>query len=205
MECIQSLIESVDQADSSERLNLAVRRLAQSQAEDAIPALIKVLGYNNPGAAIAAVDGLIQQGERVVPYLLDTIDGYNYGARAWATRVFAGIGDPRALDLLIEAAQTDFSLSVRRAAAKGLGNLHWKKVSPQERLTTQQRIIGVLNQVALDPEWVVRYAAIAGLERLGQKQLELVSKICQTLGHLLTQETELIVQRRIIWAQQRLG
>jgi len=110
---IASLIQALDQADSAPKLAQATRRLAQTQDPEVIPALVKVLGYNNPGAAVAAVEGLIQLGEKASPYLLEHIDGFNYGARAWITRALAGIGDPRALDILLEAAQSDFALSVR--------------------------------------------------------------------------------------------
>ena len=65
---------------------MAVRELAAATDPDAIPTLIKVLAYNNPGAAVAAVDGLVALGSTAVPTLLELIDGYNYGARAWAIR-----------------------------------------------------------------------------------------------------------------------
>lgn len=109
---VQSLILAVQKADSAYALLKAVENLAKVRSPKAIPTLIEVLGFNNPGAAVAAVDGLILIGEETVPILLENLDGYNYGARAWATRVFAGIGDPKALELLLEAATTDFSLSV---------------------------------------------------------------------------------------------
>lgn len=201
---VQSLISAVEQADSTEKLVLAVRQLAASQALEAIPCLITVLRYNNPGAAVAAVDGLITQGERVIPYLLDNIDGYNYGARAWATRVFAGIGDLRALDVLLEAAQGDFALSVRRAAAKGLGNLRWHQVPPEALATTQQQVLQALTQVLQDPEWVVRYAAVAALDQLAQHQSELSAAIGNVLAQHYSLEAELIVQSRLAWAQGRL-
>ena len=102
---VRSLIEGVEKADSATKLVSAVEALAAVCQTEAIPTLVTVLRYNNPGAAVAAVDGLIALGRVTVPYLLDNIDGYNYGARAWATRVFAGIGDPAALDILLDAAK----------------------------------------------------------------------------------------------------
>ncbi|MEM7593062.1 MAG: HEAT repeat domain-containing protein, partial [Cyanobacteria bacterium P01_A01_bin.83] len=91
---VQQLIEAVNQADSADLLLETVENLADAQDKAAIPTLVEVLGFNNPGAAVAAVDGLIRIGEPVVSYLLENLDDYNYGARAWATRVFAGVGDP---------------------------------------------------------------------------------------------------------------
>ncbi|HLO48947.1 MAG TPA: HEAT repeat domain-containing protein, partial [Kamptonema sp.] len=80
------LIRAVETADSAAGLLNAVKALAETNSESAIPTLIAVLGYNNPGAAVAAVDGLIQIGEPAVLPLLEQLDGYNYGARAWAIR-----------------------------------------------------------------------------------------------------------------------
>ena len=112
-------------------------------------------------------------GEVTVPYLLDNIDGYNYGARAWATRVLAGIGDPRALEVLIDAATSDFSFSVRRGAVKGLGNLKWQNLPETDAVSALEKVLLTLATVALDTEWVVRYAAIAGLESFAMKQVAL--------------------------------
>ncbi|MFM8293632.1 MAG: HEAT repeat domain-containing protein [Microcystaceae cyanobacterium] len=201
---VTALIAAVEQADSAEKLVLAVQRLAALRQPEAIPTLTTVLRYNNPGAAVAAVDGLIALGETVTPYLLEHLDGYNYGARAWATRVFAGIGDPRALELLIEAAQQDFSLSVRRAAAQGLGKLRWSALSPEQANLAQQQVLATLGQVALDGEWVVRYAAIAGLQSLALGVTALQLTIYQQLQALKTQESEAIVLARIAWALQQL-
>ena len=47
-----------------------------------------------------AVAGLTELGEIAVPQLLDQIDDYNYGARAYSIRTLAAIADPRALDIL---------------------------------------------------------------------------------------------------------
>ena len=87
---VTQLIEAVNQADSADLLLETVENLADARNEAAIPTLVEVLGFNNPGAAVAAVDGLIAIGEPVVPYLLENLDGYNYGARAWATRCVCG-------------------------------------------------------------------------------------------------------------------
>jgi len=173
-----------------------VGALAAAKDADAIPTLIQVLGYNNPGAAVAAVEGLVQLGEVAVPKLLEQIDGYNYGARAWANRALARIGDPRALNTLLEAARSDFALSVRRAAAKGLGSLDWSKLSEDEINTAQKQIFEVLMQVCEDPEWVVRYAAIVGLEALGQNAEEYRSRIENRLQQLAQKDAEMAVRAR---------
>jgi phycocyanobilin lyase beta subunit len=84
---ISELIQAVAAADSAGALIEAVRSLAAARSSAAITTLITVLGFNNPGAAVAAVDGLV------------------YGARAWAIRALAMIGDPRALEVLLDTAR----------------------------------------------------------------------------------------------------
>ena len=163
---IQSLITAVETADSAPALIGAVRSLAAAQSPEAVTTLITVLGFNNPGAAVAAVDGLVALGQAAVPALLEQLDGYNYGARAWAIRALSIIGDPRALDVLIETARGDFALSVRRAAAKGLGFVDWKALPDERRDSAQKLAIDTLLAALDDPEWVVRYAAIVGLSGL---------------------------------------
>lgn len=162
----QALIQAVDAADSASALVQSVRALAAAQDTAAIPTLIEVLGFNNPGAAIAAVDGLVQLDSEAVPALLAQLDGYNYGARAWAIRALALIGDPRALDILVDTAQGDFALSVRRAAARGLGKLQWHRLATDDVPAAQAAAQRALLKTLDDPEWVVRYAAVVGLADL---------------------------------------
>ena len=204
MSDVQQLIEAVNKADSADLLLKTVEDLAETADSAAIPTLVEVLGFNNPGAAVAAVDGLIEIGESAVPYLLQNLDDYNYGARAWATRVFAGIGDPAALDLLLEAAVSDFSQSVRRAAAKGLGNILWSKLPPTEVIPAQKAVLNTLLLATEDGEWVVRYAAIVGLEalaaNLAKTQTELRSKIFTKFEQLISSEPEAAIQARIKYA-----
>jgi phycocyanobilin lyase subunit beta len=201
IEPIQQLISAVETADSADQLLDTVKALAATESEGAIPTLIKVLGYNNPGAAVAAVDGLIAIGEATVPLLLQSLDDYNYGARAWAIRVFAGIGEPITLDLLLRAASTDFSLSVRRAAARGLGFIRWQKMPPTEVLLAQLRVIETLLLVSQDGEWVVRYAAVVGLaslyEAIVSDRPDLAVKIGQRCQEIATTDTEMVVRARV--------
>jgi phycocyanobilin lyase subunit beta len=209
MSDVQKLIKAVNQADSADLLLKTVEELAEVGDRAAIPTLVEVLGFNNPGAAVAAVDGLIEIGEPVVDYLLENLDDYNYGARAWATRVFAGIGDPAALDLLLEAAVADFSQSVRRSAAKGLGNIIWSKLSAEEALGTQQQVLDTLLLATEDGEWVVRYAAVVGLEALSktlaESQPDLLPRIISKFQELINSESESAIDARIKYALQKLS
>ena len=160
---IQTLIDAVVRADTSDGLLEATEALAATGHPDSAPCLLEILGFNNPGAAVAAVDGLIAIGEPVVDTILNNLDGYNYGARAWSVRALAGIGDRRGLPVLERALAADIGPSVRRAAACGLGNL---QLSDAEQADEEwQRCLSGLIQATGDDEWIVRYAVTVGLER----------------------------------------
>jgi phycocyanobilin lyase subunit beta len=164
---IDRLIRATEEADSATLLVTAMENLAAVDHNAAIPTMIKALSYNNPGAAVAAVDGLIRIGEPAVEQILTQLDGYNYTARAWAIRALAGIGDPRGLVTLLGAATADFALSVRRAAAKGLGTMKWHWFPDDLLEIAQEEALEALLFVAQeDDEWIVRYSAVAGLEAL---------------------------------------
>lgn len=197
---VNDLIKAVDTADSSDKLLTAVDNLAEVRSPQGIPTLIQVLGFNNPGAAVKAVDGLIALGEKSVEPLLKSLDNYNYGARAWAIRVFAGIGDPRALELLLKAGSSDFSLSVRRAACRGLGSLKWDLLSPEAREKTQAQVLETLLLTSNDGEWVVRYATVVSLESLclilKENQENLATKIKDKLTEIISKDPEIGVQYR---------
>ena len=163
---VSALVEAVQRADSALGLLQATQALAASAHPDAAACLVEVLGFNNPGAAVAAVDGLIAIGEPAVDTILTNIDGYNYGARAWAVRALAGIGDVRGLEVLEDALGKDIGPSVRRAAARGLGQLRLGGLETPARQATAERCLQALVEGCRDGEWVVRYAVAVGLESL---------------------------------------
>jgi len=201
---IQELIQAVEQANSDERLLESVQALAASHSEAAIPMLIAVLGYNNPGAAVTAVEGLIALGASAVMPLLEQLDEYNYGARAYSIRALAALADPRALDTLVSAATIDFAPSVRRAAAKGLGNLHWQQLPPEEIAQAQTKVLNTLIQVFQDSDWAIRYAAIVGLQALAKSATSTTEPIQNLFEQMLSSEADQAVRSRILMAQQRL-
>jgi phycocyanobilin lyase subunit beta len=208
MTTLQPLLNAIEEAANAIELADAVKALAEQAIPETAPNLIRALNYNNPGAAVAAVDGLITIGEPAVQPLLELLDDYNYGARAWALRALSGIGDPRSLTLLLETAKNDFALSVRRAAAKGLGSIHWEQMSPESVAPAQADCTEVLLGLCDDPEWVVRYAAISALESLGQLpdlQPTLRPQIHQRLQQVLAQDDEIGVRSRAQLALQRLS
>jgi phycocyanobilin lyase beta subunit len=187
----------------------AVQDLADARLEGAISTLIEVLSYNNPGAAVASVDGLIALGSVAVPPLLELLDMHNYTARAWAIRALAGIGDPRGLVTLIGVATADFAMSVRRAAVRGLGTMKWHWFPDELREIAQAEALDALLFVAQqDEEWVVRYAAVVGLQSLGiviaYTHPQWLVQI-QTQFKLMSCNDEVLGVRARVWlAQQHL-
>ena len=142
---------------------------------------------------------MVALGQAAVPALLEQLDGYNYGARAWAIRALAMIGDPRSLDILADTARGDFALSARRAAAKGLGCIQWQRLPETARAAAQMKALAALQVAIADPEWVVRYASIVGLSGLAQNWVapqqgrEEIHAALQTATH---QDAELVVKAR---------
>jgi phycocyanobilin lyase subunit beta len=199
-EKVKALLQSIESAENASKLADAVKALAEEAIPETAPELIRALNYNNPGAAVAAVDGLIAIGEPAVAPLLELLDNYNYGARAWALRALSGIGDPRSLSLLLDTAENDFALSVRRAAAKGLGSIHWELMAAADVAAAQGKCAKVLLGLCDDPEWVVRYSAIAGLESLGQAAGQIKGRLAQVVA----QDVEIAVQARARLALQRI-
>ncbi len=198
------LIRAVDEADSPERLIAAVQALADAQLDSGVETLIRVLGFNNPGAAVTAMKGLVRMGSSVVPALLAQIDDYNYGARSYSIRALAAIADPRALDILQQAAATDFAPSVRRAACKGLGLIQWSSVPPEQVAERQQQTWATLQQVIQDADWSIRYAAVCGMSGLAiaAQASPLGAAIGHALAHISTQDNEPAVQARAQLAKE---
>ncbi|OBQ11046.1 MAG: phycocyanobilin lyase [Anabaena sp. LE011-02] len=193
---MDELIQAITVADTPSQMVTAVKNLAATKDPSAIPTLIAVFGYNNPEAAIVAAAALTQLGEIAVPQLLDQIDDYNYGARAYSIRTLAAIADPRALDILISTTLTDFAPSVRRAAAKGLGNLHWQKLDISASQIAINRALETLLFICEDTDWSIRYAAIVGLQALAKVAL-VQSPILAKFQLMLTNDPEKAVRARV--------
>lgn len=193
---MDELIRAITVADTPSQMVTAVKNLAATKDPAAIPTLIAVFGYNNPEAAIVAAVALTQLGEIAVPQLLDQIDDYNYGARAYSIRTLAAIADPRALDILISTTLTDFAPSVRRAAAKGLGNLNWEKLDISASQIAINRALETLLFICEDTDWSIRYAAIVGLQALAKVAL-VQSPILAKFQLMLTNDPEKAVRARV--------
>ena len=169
---VQEAIQALDQATTRDELFIATKVLADTRSLEAATKLIEVLGHNNPATAVVATKGLTQLGPPVIPLLLSSLEASDYTTRAWAITILADLRDTRSLDVLIDAARTDISPSVRRTALRGLATLDFR--STVNGLTDLERCLTTLMEGCNDPEWVVRYAAVFGIERwLASNQLQL--------------------------------
>ena len=197
MNLLKDLLLAVQTAATADSLVDATRDLAaicsdlpanSSDQLTAINCLIELLSANNPGAAVAAVDGLIACKSAAVQPILNNLDEHNYGARAWAVRALAQIGDPRGLAVLQRAIEQDIGPSVRRAAAMGLGRIKLAELSPEEKLETMEICLAGLKLGCADGEWIVRYAAVVGLENFSRNSASSFTQACLLLLQARSQE-----------------
>ncbi len=203
---LRDAIEALDRARSTPELVAATRALCNLDDPEAAATLVKVLGFNNPAVASVATQGLIQLGRDVVPTLLVSMDARNYGARAWVVKALAALRDPRGLDLLEHALEADIAPSVRRSATRGLAELECDLASADNQLN---RCFQGLLKAGQDDEWVVRYAAVFGLEHrvlnapLGDSPVDQVKAMLRLLAS--DGEDVKVVRLRAEQALQRLG
>ncbi|NET33149.1 MAG: HEAT repeat domain-containing protein, partial [Cyanothece sp. SIO1E1] len=104
------------------------------------------------------------------------------------------------------AATTDFSLSVRRAAARGLGMIKWHWFPDDLLGIAQAEALAALLLIAQqDEEWVVRYAAVVGLEALFRAitdtHLEWQLQIQSQFEQMAIHDASLTVRARVWLAQ----
>ncbi len=194
---LNGFLLAVEQACSSEALVAASLDLAKISPQlplnsidqqAAINCLITLLATNNPGAAAIAVGGLIACKTAAVQAILNNLDEHNYGARAWAVRALAQIGDPRGLAVLQRAIEQDIGPSVRCAAAMGLGRIELAELSPEEKLEKMEICLAGLKLGCADGEWIVRYAAVVGLENFGRNSASSFAQACLLLLQARSQE-----------------
>jgi phycocyanobilin lyase beta subunit len=115
----------------------------------------------------------------------------------------------RGLEVLEDALGKDIGPSVRRAAARGLGQLRFEALEAADRQPVAERCLQALVEGCRDGEWVVRYAVAVGLEALAPA-LEAAGaqqRLClalQGLGDDPAEEAP-VVQLRARLALRRLG
>lgn len=168
---VAQLAVELEQATSPEELLRVVRALGTLGQVEGIPLLIRAFGFNQPAVGEAALEEVLRFGELAVKPLLEQIDEFDYGARAYSVRALARIGHGDAYGFLVETIRSDFAPSVRRAAVRGLG-----RVAAQRPLSDQEQALLLLQQCLSNVDWGVRYAAVGSLTdlaRLGLPELRL--------------------------------
>ncbi len=191
----QTLLE---QASDTEEMLAAVKKLKESQDPQALPSLIRAFGFNNPTVGEAALAAVLEFGSLAVGPLLENVDGYDYGARAYSVRALARLGDARALDFLLQAVRSDFAPSVRRAAVRGLG-----RMAPSLTGEQLQQVLAQLTQSLSDADWAIRYASICALSDLAAAANPPRNTPVQTLLQQATTDSEPLIQLRAQVALQQ--
>ena len=93
---------------------------------------------------------------------------------------------------------------MRRAATKGLGGLHWSKLSVEQRSPAAEQALQTLLSVSQDPDWSIRYAAVVGLQALATTS-HLKAQIESQLQQIIQTEPDQAVRARVRLAQQLLS
>ncbi len=186
---LDQLVADLDQAISAEAMVAAIQGLGATHDPAALPHLIRAFGFNRPAVGDAALTAVIAFGAVAVTPLLELIDGYDYGARAYSVRALARIGDPQACSFLLEAIQSDFAPSVRRAAVRGLGG-----IVAQMQADDQHQALQVLHRCLADPDWGIRYAAVCALADLHPKADVSVQVSLQTAIQTALQDRDPLIR-----------
>ncbi len=199
-DAVAQLAAELEQATSAEELLRVVRALGSLGHVEGIPLLIRAFGFNRPAVGEAALEEVLRFGEAAVGPLLANIDGFDYGARAYSVRALARIGHGDAYPFLAEAIVADFAPSVRRAAARGLG-----QVAARRPLSDQERALHLLRQCLGDADWGVRYAAVGSLTdlaRLGEASLR---SAVEAALQMALQDADPLIPLRARLSQQELA
>jgi phycocyanobilin lyase alpha subunit len=160
--------------------------------EEAIASLIEKFSYNHPAISSIAVESLVKRGtETVEPLVSAFLKCKDHGIQGFIIQALAGIGDIRALDLLIEVVGIEVANhcqgSVRRMAARGLGKIG----STTKDISAINSCIEKLNWALSNVEdWALRYAAIVSLQEIATSETKAI------LEQQLQQQTDQIVKLR---------
>lgn len=154
--------------DSPTELIAAAREIADSSQTkpQTLPVLVDMLGFNNPVAASIAVDALSAAGAPAVPALLRGVAAFNYAVNAYALRALGRVGDPAVLDVALACATRGPIPNVRRAAVRALASLRYE-TDDQARRAYEE----LLRLADAEPDWGVRYAALAALQAFVKDEL----------------------------------
>ncbi|MCF2971214.1 HEAT repeat domain-containing protein [Synechococcus sp. Nb3U1] len=197
---VAQLAAELEQATSPEALLRVVRALGALGQVEGIPYLIRAFGFNRPAVGEAALEEVLRFGELAVKPLLEQIDGFDYGARAYSVRALARIGHGDAYPFLVEAIVADFAPSVRRAAVRGLGRVVARRPVPD-----QERALVLLQQCLSDSDWGVRYAAVGSLTDLARSGEPLLRPQARAGIQTALDDADPLIPLRAQMSQQELA
>ncbi|MEN9230361.1 MAG: HEAT repeat domain-containing protein [Thermostichus sp. DG02_5_bins_236] len=197
---IAQLAAELEQATSPEDLLRVVRALGALGQVEGIPLLIRAFGFNRPAVGEAALEEVLRFGELAVKPLLEQMDGFDYGARAYSVRALARIGHGDAYAFLVEAIVADFAPSVRRAAVRGLG-----RVAARRPPSDQEQALLLLQQCLSDADWGVRYAAVGALTDLARSGLPELRSQAQVGIQTALADVDPLIPLRAQISQQELA
>lgn len=186
------LINQLNRAIVTTEIVALVETVVAKKTNEAIAPLIQLLHHHNPNISTAAVEGLVKLAPNSVEPLITAFQSCkDHGVQAYIVQALARIGDPRALDLLIEVVGVEVANhcqgNVRRVAARGLG-----KIGKINNLNTRNKAVEKLTWALFKAEdWALRYAAVVSLEEIAT---ELTTS---TLQEALIQELDNVIQLRI--------
>ncbi|RMH71556.1 MAG: HEAT repeat domain-containing protein [Cyanobacteria bacterium J007] len=161
--------------------------------DEAIAALIAQLEQHHPGVAKAAVDGLVEVGAESVE---GAIAAYHrctdQMVQAYLIQGLARIGDPRAIDLLVEVVGVEMANhcqgNVRRVAARGLGQVGCNSDDPAIVGAAIDKLTWALMYTE---DWALRYAACVSLSEIG------TDKAAGALHEAIARERDPVVVARL--------
>ncbi|MEN9203472.1 MAG: HEAT repeat domain-containing protein [Thermostichus sp. DG_1_6_bins_120] len=197
---VAQLAAELEQATSPEDLLRLVRALGALGQVEGIPLLIRAFGFNRPAVGEAALEEVLRFGELAVKPLLEQVDSFDYGARAYSVRALARIGHGDAYAFLVEAIRSDFAPSVRRAAVRGLG-----RVAARRPLSDQEQALQLLHQCLSDSDWGVRYAALGALTDLARSGLPELRAQAEAGIQTALADAEPLISLRAQMSQQELA
>ena len=130
-ESVKILIEYSKNIHPKNVRNAAVEALVQFDDPAIFPKLIALLDDPSPAIRSVAMKGLKKiKNNEVVPALLTRLNNLNPSTRADIITLLGERGDPRTLPVLLAVLETGNDPTVRKAAAKAIGNLEDPQAVP---------------------------------------------------------------------------
>ncbi len=192
------LLERYRRATTPQDAIAIIDECSQDRTPEAIAPLLEALNHHHPNVPPVAIRALVELAPQSVDPLIRAYRAStDQSIQARIIQALARIGDPRAVDVLIEVVGVSIANhcqgNVRRVAARGLGQIGCNAAGDITR-----RAIAKLTWALRSPEdWALRYAAAVSLGEIGTPEA------IAALQQAADRETDAIVQLRIQTAVER--